>query len=161
MIQTEKLKPEETRKFVDNAFRDGVLKTMGTDVDQILPPVSRFSGGGKRVQKKQTVIEKLKALFEKYFGLLGSEDHIRTDNNDWKYNASEVHKIYKDYCAISQFGWFGMVYYLAISHSFTKEIRWDYTEDTHAILSSNGEKRKTHYVAWLSSAKCLWTDRQP
>ena len=82
LIQTEKLKPEETRKFVDNAFRDGVLKTMGTDVDQILPPVSRFSGGGKRVQKKQTVIEKLKALFEKYFGLLGSEDHIRTDNND-------------------------------------------------------------------------------
>ena len=76
LIQSEKLKPEETRKFVDNAFRDGVLKTTGTDVDKILPPVSRFSGGGKRVQKKQTVIEKLKAFFEKYLGLLGAEDHI-------------------------------------------------------------------------------------
>lgn len=76
LIQSEKLKPEETRKFVDNAFRDGVLKTTGTDVDKILPPVSRFSGGGKRVQKKQTVIEKLKAFFEKYFGLLGAEEHI-------------------------------------------------------------------------------------
>ena len=76
LIQTEKLKPEETRKFVDNAFRDGVLKTTGTDVDQILPPVSRFSGGGKRVQKKQTVIEKLKAFFEKYFGLLSADDRI-------------------------------------------------------------------------------------
>ncbi len=74
LIQTEKLKPEETRKFVNNAFRDGILKTTGTDVDQILPPVSRFSGGGKRIQKKQTVIEKLKAFFEKYFGLIGSDD---------------------------------------------------------------------------------------
>ena len=76
LIQTEKLKPEETRKLMDKAFRDGILKTTGTDVDQILPPVSRFSGGGKRVQKKQTVIEKLKAFFEKYFGLFGAEDHI-------------------------------------------------------------------------------------
>ena len=76
LIQSEKLKPEETRKFVDNAFRDGVLKTTGIDVDKILPPVSRFSGGGKRVQKKQTVIEKLKAFFEKYLGLLSAEDHI-------------------------------------------------------------------------------------
>lgn len=76
LIQSEKLKPEETRKYVDNAFRDGVLKTTGTDVDKILPPVSRFSGGGKRVQKKQTVIEKLKAFFEKYLGLLSAEDHI-------------------------------------------------------------------------------------
>ena len=77
LIQTEKLKPEETRKFVDNAFRDGVLKTTGTDMDQILPPVSRFGGGGgKRVQKKQTVIEKLKAFFEKYFGLIGMDSHL-------------------------------------------------------------------------------------
>ena len=33
-----------------------------------MPPVSRFGGGG-RAQKKQGVIEKLKAFFEKYFGL--------------------------------------------------------------------------------------------
>ena len=68
LIQEEKLKPEETRKFVENAFRDGTLKTTGTDIDKILPPVSRFGGGG-RAQKKQTVIDKLKAFFEKYFGL--------------------------------------------------------------------------------------------
>lgn len=78
LIQTEKLKPEETRKFVDNAFRDGILKTTGTDVDQILPPVSRFSGGGKRVQKKLVVIDKLKGFFEKYFGLLNSEEYGKT-----------------------------------------------------------------------------------
>ncbi len=73
LITEEKLKPEETRKFVDNAFRDGVLKTAGTDVDKLLPPVSRFGGGGgNRAVKKQGVIEKLKAFFEKYFGLTGA-----------------------------------------------------------------------------------------
>ncbi len=74
LIAEEKLKPEETKKFVANAFCDGVLKTTGTDVDRILPPVSRFGGGGSRDKKKQTVIEKLKAFFEKYFGLIGPVD---------------------------------------------------------------------------------------
>ena len=74
LITDEKLKPEETRKFISNAFRDGVLKTSGTDVDRLLPPVSRFGGSGSRNKKKQTVIEKLKAFFEKYFGLISPED---------------------------------------------------------------------------------------
>ena len=68
IITTEKLKPEETRKFVSNSFRDGVLKTTGTEIDKIMPPVSRFGGGG-RAKKKQGVIEKMKEFFEKYFGL--------------------------------------------------------------------------------------------
>lgn len=68
IITSEKLKLEETRRFVDNAFRDGAFKTTGTEIDKIMPPVSRFGGGG-RAQKKQGVIEKLKAFFEKYFGL--------------------------------------------------------------------------------------------
>lgn len=71
LIGEEKLKPEETIKFVDNAFRDGILKTTGTDLDKIMPPVSRFGGGGSRDKKKQNVIEKLKKLFEKYYGLIG------------------------------------------------------------------------------------------
>lgn len=75
LIAEEKLKPEETRKFVENAFRDGVLKTTGTDVDRLMPPVSRF-GGGSRDKKKQTVIEKLKAFFEKYFGLVSPTETI-------------------------------------------------------------------------------------
>lgn len=69
LINEEKLKPEETRKFVENAFRDGVLKTTRTDISKIMPPVSRF-GSGNRTEKKQTLIEKLKSFFEKYFGLL-------------------------------------------------------------------------------------------
>lgn len=70
LIQEEKLKPEETKKLMENAFRDGILKTTGTDVDKILPPVSRFGGGRLRDKKKQIVINKLKIFFEKYFGIL-------------------------------------------------------------------------------------------
>lgn len=45
------------------------LKTTGTDVDRILPPVSRF-GGGNRTAKKDGIIAKLQAFFDKYFGLI-------------------------------------------------------------------------------------------
>lgn len=69
IITEEKLKPEETRKFIDNSFRDGTLKTTGTDIDKIMPPVSRFGGGGRN-EKKQNVIDKLLKFFEKYFGLI-------------------------------------------------------------------------------------------
>lgn len=57
IIEEERLKPEETRRFIDNAFRDGILKTTGTAIDKIMPPVSRFGGG--RAAKKQGIIEKL------------------------------------------------------------------------------------------------------
>ena len=71
LIKEEKLKPEETRKFLENAFRDGAIKTSGTDIDKLMPPVSRFAGG-KRAEKKQGVIGKLKSFFEKYFGIGGA-----------------------------------------------------------------------------------------
>lgn len=44
-----------------------------------MPPVSRFGGGGARDKKKQTVIEKLKVFFEKYFGLVSNEDGLQDD----------------------------------------------------------------------------------
>lgn len=69
LIAEEKLKEEETRKYIDNAFRDGGIKTTGTDIDKLMPPVSRF-GGGNRANKKQGIIDKLMAFFEKYFGIV-------------------------------------------------------------------------------------------
>ena len=67
MIQDERLKPEETHKLLENSFKDGEIKTTGTDIEKILPPNSRFGGGGARAKKKETVIDKLKEFFEKYF----------------------------------------------------------------------------------------------
>jgi len=51
---------------------------VGTDIDKFMPPVSRF-GGGNRAKKKQGVIEKLKAFFEKYFGVGGPISFTQTD----------------------------------------------------------------------------------
>lgn len=68
LIEDENLNEEETRKFIDNSFRDGQVKTTGTDIEKILPPMRRF-GGGNRNERKQTIIEKVLKFFEKYFGL--------------------------------------------------------------------------------------------
>ncbi len=67
IIKEENLKPDETRKFIDNSFRDGQLKTNGTDIDKIMPPISRFGGG--RAEKKAQVIEKLLIFFESFYGI--------------------------------------------------------------------------------------------
>ena len=68
IIEEEKLKPEETRKFIENAFRDGSVKTTGTDIDKIMPPIPLF-GGGNREEKKQGIITKLLKFFERFFGI--------------------------------------------------------------------------------------------
>ncbi len=69
IIEIENLKPVETRKFITGSFRNGAMKTTGTDIDKIMPPVSRFANGG-RTAKKQGIIERLLAFFEKYLGLV-------------------------------------------------------------------------------------------
>lgn len=68
IIDEEKLKPEQTRAYIAKSFDFGSLKTNGTVIDDIMPPVSRFGGG--RAKKKIGVIEKLKGFFEKYIGLI-------------------------------------------------------------------------------------------
>lgn len=75
IIEDEKLKPIETYRFVSNSFRNGVLKTTGTDIDVILQPVSRF-GGGNRAEKKKRVIERLVAYFELYFDLFSGDNTL-------------------------------------------------------------------------------------
>ena len=67
IIDEENLKEEEARAFVNNCFRDGYVKTNGTDLDNILPPMSRF-GGNNRQEKKQKVLLKLIAFFEQFYG---------------------------------------------------------------------------------------------
>ena len=85
IIAEEKLKPEDTRKFLENAFRDGEIKTAGTDIDKIMPPVSRFGSGG-RAKKKQSVIDKLKAFFEKYFGIGGPSSFTMKEHESVAYS---------------------------------------------------------------------------
>ena len=69
LILEENLNEEETRKFIENSFRDGQVKTTGTDIEKILPPMRRF-GGSNRNERKQTIIERVMKFFEKYFGII-------------------------------------------------------------------------------------------
>lgn len=80
IIEAEKLKPEETRKFIEKAFEDGQIRETGTDIDKIMPPVSRFgNSGNNRAVKKQSVIDKLKDFFEKYFGVGTKFEAVRPE----------------------------------------------------------------------------------
>lgn len=94
IINDEDLNEEETRKFLDNAFRDGQVKTNGTDIEKILPPMRRF-GGGNRAEKKENIIVKVKKFFEKYFGL-GTADRnddgfeYKVTDEEEGYNLSRV-----------------------------------------------------------------------
>ncbi|WP_285723888.1 type I restriction endonuclease subunit R [Psychromicrobium xiongbiense] len=69
IIDEENLRPDETREFVDRAFRDGSIQTTGTAITKVLPPASRFAGGGGHSEKKQRVLAKLGEYFERFFGL--------------------------------------------------------------------------------------------
>lgn len=85
LINEENLNEEETRKFLDNSFRDGEVKTTGTDIEKILPPMRRF-GGGNRAEKKLTIINKIKKFFEKYFGINSSNNE---ENNEIRYDVTD------------------------------------------------------------------------
>lgn len=67
IIAEENLKDVETRNFVRNCFRDGVMKRNGTDLDRIMPPMSRFDG--KREKKKAAIIERLQQFFDRFWGI--------------------------------------------------------------------------------------------
>lgn len=69
LIEAHKLKLKETQSFVDAAFRDGQLRTAGTEITRILPPVSRFNRESNHGDKKKRVIEALSRFFERFRGL--------------------------------------------------------------------------------------------
>ncbi len=73
IIAEESLDREETYKFIENAFRDGSVQTSGTAITKIMPPVSRFSPDQSRGKKRETVLDKLAAFFNRFFDISTSE----------------------------------------------------------------------------------------
>jgi len=69
IIAEESLNAEATRAFVEAAFRDGSVVSTGMAITKVLPPVSRFSAGGGRAEKKAGVLDKLSAYVERFLGL--------------------------------------------------------------------------------------------
>ncbi|GAB3137668.1 type I restriction endonuclease subunit R [Marisediminicola antarctica] len=74
IIEDEGLRADETREFVDRAFRDGSIQSSGTAITRVLPPASRFSPDGGHGETKQRVLAKLGDFFERFFGLISSGD---------------------------------------------------------------------------------------
>ncbi len=70
IIDEEGLRPDETRAFIERAFRDGALQRSGTAVTKFLPPVSRFGSDGGHGEKKRRVLDRLAAFFSRFAGLV-------------------------------------------------------------------------------------------
>lgn len=73
IIEVEKLKKEETYAFVKNAFRDGAIPTSGTAITKILPPVSIFNPDWRRIEKRESVLQKLMNFFDRFFDISSKE----------------------------------------------------------------------------------------
>ncbi len=71
IITEENLDKDETYKFINNAFRDGYIQSTGTAIVKVMPPVTRFSQSGERTKKRETVLEKLSAFFNKFWDIWG------------------------------------------------------------------------------------------
>lgn len=96
IISEENLKEDETRKYLEDCFRNGEIKTTGTDLDKIMPAISRF-GGGNREEKKQTLIEKLMAFFERFFGIgSGTFEKKETKGEVYEFEPEPLGKVAED-----------------------------------------------------------------
>ncbi|MRS12984.1 MAG: type I restriction endonuclease subunit R [Actinobacteria bacterium] len=69
IIEAEGLRPDETRAFMETAFRDGGIQSTGTAIIRVLPPVSKFAPDAGYGETKQRVLAKLSEFFERFFGL--------------------------------------------------------------------------------------------
>ena len=68
IISEERLNQKEAYSFVHDAIDNGRFDTSGTNIDALLPPMSRF-GGSNREETKKSIIEKLKDFFNRYWDL--------------------------------------------------------------------------------------------
>ena len=73
IITAENLDKDATYNFINNAFKDGYIQITGTAITKVLPPVSRFTPDGERTKKRDTVIEKLSAFFNKFWDISGGK----------------------------------------------------------------------------------------
>lgn len=67
LIETEGLRPEETRHFLEHAFRDGEFRTGGPELQNLMPRRSLFDDDSD--ERTDSIIDKIKLFFERYLGL--------------------------------------------------------------------------------------------
>lgn len=74
IISEENLDRNETYRFIENAFRDGVIQSSGGAITKVLPPISMFTPTNERGKKREAVLDKLASFFNKFFDI--SSDRI-------------------------------------------------------------------------------------
>lgn len=67
IIKEENLNEEKTKRFMNNCFENGSMRTTGTDIKELMPPTSRFLNNNNYYDKRDKVVDKLQKYFEKYF----------------------------------------------------------------------------------------------
>ena len=70
IIADEKLNEDKAKVLVENAFRDGAIPVHGMALAEILPPTSRFDKNNSYAAKRQAVLDKLSAFFDRFSGLV-------------------------------------------------------------------------------------------
>lgn len=73
IIKEEHLKEKEAKEFIAKSFRNDFLQELGTEFSSILPPMNPFDKAANRQGKKEAVLERLKAFFEKYHDIADAE----------------------------------------------------------------------------------------
>jgi type I restriction enzyme R subunit len=66
IVEEERLNPERAVDFIENAYERGYVPEGGMELDGIMPPINPFDPNANREGKIATVLERLKAFFNRF-----------------------------------------------------------------------------------------------
>lgn len=72
LVQSEGLNDALTRKFMEKSFSAGEVSELGTDINDLMPRMSRFGAAAiARAEKKSSIVESMRNMFNEFVGLIG------------------------------------------------------------------------------------------
>lgn len=89
IVEEENLKRDKAVEFIENAYERGYVPEGGMELDGIMPPINPFDPAANRQGKLQTVLERLKAFFQRFADI--SNGDFKTDEKQVKI---EIHNHY-------------------------------------------------------------------
>ena len=84
IIEEENLKRDKAVEFIENAYERGYVPEGGMELDGIMPPINPFDVNANREGKIASVLEKLKAFFQRFADVSNgdfSDDGIQVNIN--------------------------------------------------------------------------------
>ena len=67
------MKEREAKEFIETSFKRGYVAEGGLELNGIMPPINPFDPNANREGKLRQVVERMKAFFNKYFGIANAE----------------------------------------------------------------------------------------